>query len=195
MVKKAIKRFIFFIAFILTLPLIIPTWIEAALLGKYSERIYGFCKELLAVIPTFIGAYLRLAYYKSVCTRIDFDISMLTGSMIAHRDTIIRKGTIIGTYTIIGYADIGENTICGARISVLSGKYQHGRPDERGGEEEAKEEYTRIFIGANSWIGEGSIILANIGTKCTIGAGSVLMKEAPDNTTFMGNPARKVNIK
>jgi len=193
MIKKAIKRFIFFIAFILTLPLIIPTWIEAAVLGKYSERVYGFCKELLAVIPTLIGTYLRLAYYKSVCTHIGFDIQMMTGSMIAHRDTTIRRGTIIGTYTIIGYADIGEDVICGARISVLSGKYQHGRPGERGNDD-AKEEYTRIFIGANSWIGEGSIILGNIGTNCTIGAGSVLMKEAPDNTTFMGNPARKVSL-
>jgi acetyltransferase-like isoleucine patch superfamily enzyme len=195
MVKTAIKRFIFFIAFILTLPLIILTWIEVLFFGKQSERIYGFCKELLAVIPTLIGAYLRLAYYKSVCSHIGFDVQMLTGSMIAHRDTVIRKGTIIGTYTIIGYADIGENVIFGARISVLSGKYQHGRPGERGDEEEAKEEYTRIFIGANSWIGEGSIILANIGANCTIGAGSVLLKDAPDDSTFMGNPARKVNIK
>lgn len=194
MIKLIIKRFIFVIAFIIALPLIVLTWIEAGLSNKKSERFFSFCKELLAVVPTFIGQYLRLAYYKAVCSGVDFDVSMLVGSMIAHRDTIIRRGTIIGAYTIIGYADIGENTIFGARISVVSGKYQHGQPGQRGAEYEVIEQYTKINIGANSWIGEGSIILANIGANCTIGAGSVVLKDAPDNSTFMGNPARKVNL-
>ena len=115
--------------------------------------------------------------------------------MVAHRDTIIRTGAVIGTYTIIGYADIGENVMFGARTSVLSGKYQHGRPNERKAGKNFEEEYTKITIGANSWIGEGSLILADIGANCTVGAGSVVYKVAPDNTTFMGNPARKVSLK
>ena len=36
--------------------------------------------------------------------------------------------------------------------------------------------------------------MADVGENCTIGAGAVLMKDAPDNTTFMGNPARKVSM-
>ena len=194
MIKTVIKRLFYICGWIATLPLIIITWLEAVLLGKQSERIYGMCKEMLATVPTFIGQYMRLAYYKSVCTHLDFDICMLFGSMIAHRDTVLRKGTIIGVYSIIGYADFGENVITGARVSVLSGKYQHGRPGDRSDGEHGPEEYTRITIKANSWIGEGSLILANVGRNCTIGAGSVLLKDAPDDTTFMGNPARKVSL-
>jgi virginiamycin A acetyltransferase len=194
MVKLFTKRLLFAVAFIITLPLIVPTWLEALLANKNSERFYSFCKEIVAVVPTVFGQYIRLAYYKAVCSGIDFDINMLLGSMIAHRDTTIRRGTIIGAYTIIGYADIGANVIFGSRVSVVSGKYQHGQPRERSNGDFVNERYSKINIGANSWIGEGAIILANVGTNCTIGAGSVLLKDAPDNTTFMGNPARKVSL-
>jgi virginiamycin A acetyltransferase len=194
MIRKLIKRFLFILAFTTVFILIVPTWLEAIIFGKKSERFYGCCKELLATIPTFIGQYLRLAYYKSVCSKVDFDVCFLWGSMIAHRDTAIGSGTVIGTYSIIGYAEIGRNVIFGARVSVVSGKYQHGRPGERSHDRELTEEYTRIKIGANAWIGEGSVILSNIGENCTIGAGSVLLKDAPANTTFMGNPARKVSL-
>jgi len=38
------------------------------------------------------------------------------------------------------------------------------------------------------------VIMANIGRNCTVGAGSVVMKDVEDNTTVLGNPARKVNL-
>ena len=194
MIKLIIKRLLFTFAFIITLPLIVPTWVEAVLTNNKSELFFEVGKELAAIVPTVLGRYIRLAYYKSVCTEVAFDVSMLLGSMIAHRDTTIRRGTVIGTYTIIGYAEIGENVIVGARVSVVSGKYQHGRPDQRANKNGIEKQYTKINIGANSWLGEGSIIMADVGANCTVGAGSVVLKEVPNNATFMGNPARKVSF-
>jgi acetyltransferase-like isoleucine patch superfamily enzyme len=114
-------------------------------------------------------------------------------SMLAHRDVTIGPGVVVGVGTIIGKAVIEEGVLFGARVSLLSGKYQHGRPDRRTPETPGGE-FTSITIGAHSWIGQQAVIMSNVGRNCTVGAGSVLMKDAPDNTTFMGNPARKVNI-
>lgn len=193
--KILFKRIFFIFALIPALPFIIITRLEEIIFGKSTERVYTSCKEIMATIPTIAGRYIRLAYYKSVCTHIGLDVSLSFGSMLAHRDTVIRRGTTIGCYSIIGYADIGENTLFGARVSVVSGKYQHGHPGDRKNNSDVEEQYTKITIGANSWIGEGAIILSNIGRNCTVAAGSVLLKDAPDDTTFMGNPARKANIK
>ena len=43
-------------------------------------------------------------------------------------------------------------------------------------------------------IGAGATILGNIrvGTCCRIGAGSVVLKDVPDNTTVAGVPAKEV---
>ena len=50
----------------------------------------------------------------------------------------------------------------------------------------------RIYIGRNSWIGNGSIILDDVGDRCIIGAGSVVTKKIPDNSIAVGNPAKVI---
>ncbi len=179
---------------LLTLPLIILTGLEVLFSGGRRERIYGSCKEILSLMPTTCGKYLRLAYYWSVCQRVSPDADFQFGSMLAHRDTVVGPGTVLGSYSIIGHADIGRNVLIAARVSVVSGKYQHGRPGERLVYGNSSGQYSRIRIGDFTWIGEGALILASIGSNCTVGAGSVVMKEFSDNSTIIGNPARKVNI-
>jgi acetyltransferase-like isoleucine patch superfamily enzyme len=194
MLRIIVKRILFGMGFVLALPLILPSVLEAFLLGERHERILGWCKEILSLVPTIVGEYIRLAYYWSICKGISLDVIFMFGSMVAHRNTVIRRGTVIGVYSILGYADIGENVMMGARVSLISGKYQHGRPQERAGGGTLTEQYDIIAIGNNSWIGQDSILMANVGENCTIGAGSVVYKDVPSNCTFMGNPARKVSL-
>ncbi len=191
--KKLIKRLSLWIGYLVTLPLIIITWIEGWILGQFPSPLYGCCKEILSLIPTPIGEVLRLAYYRAVCKCVSTDISFMLGSMLARRDILIGHNTVIGAYTIIGFARIGENVIIGARVSIISGKYMHGKPGERSGVDD-EEIYQTINIGSNTWIGQDSVIIANVGKNCVVSAGSVVLKDVPDNTTVMGNPARKVNL-
>ena len=188
------KRLLLAIAVVLAGPLILASWLEALFFGLQVEWIYNSCKELLAIIPTTIGQYLRLGFYWAVCTRVSPDVAMLLGSMIAHRGTTIGRGSCLGAYSIVGHADLGENVLLGARVSILSGKYQHGSPKERANGEATTNKYTRTTIGDNCWIGEGAIIMANVGANCTVSAGAVVMRDVADKTTVMGNPARKVSL-
>lgn len=194
MVKLFFKRVLYLLGILLTAPLILVTWLEAVFFGRDYERLLTCSKEILAIVPTPVGEYMRLGYYSAVCSHVSPDAKLLFGSMIAHRDAIIRTAVVVGVGTILGKVDIGENVLFGAYVSVLSGKYQHGRPDQRMSDGSAGQHYSVIRIGRNSWIGQASVIMANVGENCTVGAGSVLMRDAPDGSTFMGNPARRVNI-
>ncbi len=51
-----------------------------------------------------------------------------------------------------------------------------------------------VKIGNNVWIGSHVIILpgVTIGNNCVIGAGSVVNKSIPDNSTAVGVPAKVV---
>jgi len=54
--------------------------------------------------------------------------------------------------------------------------------------------YGKIIIGNNVFIGMNSIILPNttIGNNCVIGAGSVVRGKIPDDSVLMGNPAKVI---
>ena len=51
-----------------------------------------------------------------------------------------------------------------------------------------------IRIGDDSWLGGGVVVLpgVTIGARCVIGAGSVVIRDIPDDSVAVGNPARVV---
>ena len=52
--------------------------------------------------------------------------------------------------------------------------------------------FERVTIGADSWIGNRSVVMADVGRRCVVGAGSVVTKALPDGSLAVGAPARPV---
>jgi maltose O-acetyltransferase len=50
----------------------------------------------------------------------------------------------------------------------------------------------RTVVGEYCWIGESAIIMGNVGSGTTIGAGAVVVKDIPAGVVAVGNPARVV---
>ena len=55
--------------------------------------------------------------------------------------------------------------------------------------------FEKITIGEDTWIGNGSLIMADIGNHCIIGAGSVVTNSIPDYSIAVGNPAKIIKIR
>lgn len=184
------------VALILTLPLVLVSRLEEFFSRGSTEVLFKNCGEVVAVVPTALGSFMRGAFYSATCKRVSWDAYFLLGSMVAHRDTTIGKGTIIGAWNVIGYSDLGNNVMCAGRVTILSGRHQHGDSKKRISSRESSDlNFKRVSVGDNCWIGEGAIITENVGSNCTIGAGAVLFKDADPDCTYLGNPARRVNVK
>lgn len=89
---------------------------------------------------------------------------------------------------------IGENTLIASHTTILC--HEHVKRDEKN----SKNPWvTNTYIGRNSFIGVGCMILpgVKIGDEVIIGAASVVTKDVPSNSIAVGNPARviKTNIK
>ena len=78
----------------------------------------------------------------------------------------------------------------GSNVDIISGKNQHYFANldipmrEQGGELE------KIIIGEDCWLGNSSVILANVGKKSIVAAGSVVIHDVPPYSIVGGNPAK-----
>ena len=85
---------------------------------------------------------------------------------------------------------IGDDCFIGPNVSIYTACHNTD-PIERNSRREWAEAVT---IGDNVWIGGSVTILpgVNIGNNVTIGAGSVVTKDIPDNVVAVGNPCRVI---
>lgn len=81
--------------------------------------------------------------------------------------SIINSGAIIEHEVKIGkFSHVGPNAILCGNVNISD----------------------NVFIGANSVVKEG----VKIGENSIIGAGSVVLKNVPPNSTYVGNPSKKI---
>jgi maltose O-acetyltransferase len=84
---------------------------------------------------------------------------------------------------------IGDYTQFGPAVQIYTPLHPFDAEQRR------REEFGKpIEIGSDVWVGGGAIILAGvrIGSRCVIGAGSVVTRDVPDGMFAAGNPCRVI---
>lgn len=87
-----------------------------------------------------------------------------------------------------GHVEIGDNVFIGPNVGI----YTSSHPLEVELRNKGLETAEKIVIGNNVWIGGNVVILpgVTIGDNVTIGAGSVVTKDIPNDSLAYGNPCR-----
>ena len=95
---------------------------------------------------------------------------VMAGAVI-NADAIIGKHCIVNTGATVDHDCVIEN-FC----HIAPGTHVSGA----------------THVGEGTWVGVGSSVIQclSIGKNCMIGAGSVVVKNVPDNVTAFGNPAK-----
>lgn len=155
------------------------------------EDAFDFFAKFFSHFPGKTGQFLRTSFYLITLDECHCDLAVAFGSFFSHPNARVGRGVVIGANSIIGTADIGNNVLIGSRVSVLSGKYQHGGALQTGGvDSESPPRFERVVIGDRCWLGEGCIVMASIGAASVVSAGSVVNKPLPPDSIAVGNPAR-----
>lgn len=125
-------------------------------------------------------------------TSCDKDCAISFGTIFSQVDTEIGKGVYIGPQCNIGKCRIENNCTLGSGVHIMSGKNQHHFEDLNTPIQEQGGSFEKVTIGEDTWIGNGSLIMANVGRKCIIGAGSVVTRDVDDFCIVAGNPAKVI---
>jgi len=169
---------------------LVAVWPSAALsrFGRIGPA-FTFFAHAYAIIPGLVGDYLRRAYYSLTLESCSPEIQVGFGTYFSHSGARIARGAGFGAYCIIGRVNIGERSLAGSRVHILSGQHQHAR-DADG--RLVAGDMTEVNIGADCWIGEAAIIMSDVGPRSTIAAGAVVSTPVPAGSMAAGNPARVV---
>ena len=189
--KEVLKKTLKFGFRLLLLPLYL--WFELLARLTNEDSIFQSISQYLSLIPGKLGSYCRAAFYWWACPNTSDDIAIGFLTVFSHRDTTIEQGVYIGPQCNIGKCHIGENTLLGSGVHVLSGNKQHQFDDVTKPIQQQGGTFTKVQIGADCWIGNGSLVIADIAQHCIIASGSVVPKPVTEPYgIFGGNPAKLI---
>ncbi|MBJ2134980.1 acyltransferase [Paraglaciecola chathamensis] len=191
--KKVVKSLVFILSALLILPVTLIYFIIRPLIGE--DIALTSCSQFLSLLPGKSSVYLRAGFYRFALTHCSPDAVISFLVLFSQQDTEIGEGVYIGPQSNIGRCKIGNNSLLGSSVHVMSGKGQHNFSDldvpikEQGGS------FEKIIIGQNCWVGNGAMIMANIGSDCIVGAGSVVISDVPERSIVAGNPAKVIGTR
>lgn len=176
-------------AIVITIPCAIPVLLEQRL-SNGGEGWFQFFAQVFAGVPGLPGVWLRRAYYWWTLEHCSLRVHIGYGALFAHRSARAFDHVYLGPYAVVGSADLGAWALLGTRCSVVSGGALH-QADHAGRWLPANPAHARrIIVGAHAWIGEGAILMADVGRNAMVAAGAVVSSPVADGVMVGGNPAR-----
>jgi acetyltransferase-like isoleucine patch superfamily enzyme len=177
------------IAIIIALPFIA--------LGLVSDRINGNITQpsiLISRVPFDIGIIARRFYYKVLLLSFGTNVTVCWGSFFQYRKARIGNRVLIGYFNTMGEVDIGDNVLIGGYVNFLSGLEHHSFHDPKKLIWDTPSKGRRmITIGSDIWIGSNSVIGNDIGDRCVVAAGAVVVNKVEPHSLVGGNPAKLIH--
>jgi len=139
-----------------------------------------------------LGEYVRREFHRLALEACSDDCCLSFGVVFSKRGARVGRRVYVGGGCTIGLATLDDDVLLASNVDVLSGAGQHRFEDgdvpirEQGGE------LTRVHVGADSWIGNRAVVMADVGERSVVGAGSVVTKTLPARSIAVGTPARVV---
>ncbi|HZU38189.1 MAG TPA: acyltransferase [Gemmataceae bacterium] len=186
--KQALKFVAFALATLAVLPAAGLYLVSSWLMG--AERAFPGWSQAFSLLPGFVGAYGRRAFYRLVLDRCGTDAWLGFGTIISHPTARIGDRAYVGAFCCLGDVTVGDDVLLGSHVSVANGGAQHGIERLDIPIREQPGQWPRVTIGQDSWIGDRAVILADVGRHCVIGAGAVVTRPIPDYGIAHGVPAK-----
>jgi acetyltransferase-like isoleucine patch superfamily enzyme len=187
-----VKRLVGAVAFLIVLPLVALYRLTVRILPARREALFQGYSQLLSLWPGTSGNYIRRAFYGIVLMRCSSRCTISFGTIFATPEVAIGDDVYIGAFCNIGHVSIGQDTLIGSNVTILSGKHQHHYDLPNVAIRLQGGTFERVHIGDDVWIGNGAIVLTDVNGHAIIAAGAVVTNTVDTGAIVGGNPARLI---
>jgi virginiamycin A acetyltransferase len=178
----------FGLAHVVVLPFIALGFISDYLKGEMTN-----VSLILSRIPFYFGEAVRSLYYKALLISVGNDVTFKYGAFCQYRKARFGNRVLVGYFNTIGEADIGDNVLFGGNVNLLSGLNQHSFSDPTRLIWDTPGKGRKIVvIGSDVWVGSNAIIGDDVGDRCVVAAGAVVVSKMASHSLVGGNPARVI---
>jgi virginiamycin A acetyltransferase len=177
-------------AMIAVSPMLASFYVKARVIGR-DAAVHG-STQTLSLAPGLIGRYLRVAFLRCTLASCDASAAVEFGTLFSRADARIGRNAYIGPCCHIGFACIEDDVLVASGVHIPSGAQTHGtaRLDIPIRDQPGEEHMVRI--GAGSWIGSASVVMADVGAHSIVGAGAVVTRPIPKYCFAAGVPAKVI---
>jgi virginiamycin A acetyltransferase len=183
------------VALILVSPALAAYWLSRRVAPQRGNAAFQGYSQLVSLVPGTFGVFIRRAFYRACIDSPPRNCSIGFGTLFATPAIGIGEGTYIGEYCNIGDVMLGRDVLVGSNVTLLSGRRQHDATlldvpiRHQGGT------YALITIGDDVWLGNGAIVMADVGAHAIVAAGAVVVKPVAPYHVVAGNPASTIGTR
>jgi len=146
--------------------------------------------QWLSLIPGLTGQYVRRAFLSRAIAGCHHSVVVEHGTTLSRAGARLDENVYIGPGCRLGLVHIERDVLLAGSVQIPSGGRTHQIDDLSMPIREQRRDERLVRIGAGSWIGEASVVMADVGAEAVIGAGSVVTRPLPARCIGAGVPAR-----
>jgi virginiamycin A acetyltransferase len=181
------------LAFVAISPMLLWFVVKRVVLGP--DRALQGSAQALALIPGLPGQYLRRAFLSVAIARCAPTSVVEFGVTFSQSGARLDENVYVGPFCALGRVHLERDVLVAGGVHIPSGADTHATAlvetaiREQGGTRQL------VRVGQGTWIGNGAIVMADVGRDCVIGAGAVVTRAIPDRSVAVGVPARVIHVR
>lgn len=188
MLRRLIRTIANSVAFVLVVPVVLIYRTQSLLIGP--DRAFPFWSQAFSLVPGTLGTILRRAFYRLVLRQCSGDVLVGFGTIFSGPGVRLGPGVYVGPFSVLGEVDIEADVLIASHVSIMNGSRQHGTARIDLPIRHQPGCLMPVTIGRGCWIGERSVVMADVGRDAIVGAGSVVVHSVPAYAIVAGVPAR-----
>jgi virginiamycin A acetyltransferase len=139
--------------------------------------------------------WVRRGWYQATLEGCGNALAVGFGTILNQPASRIGDNCSFGDYNRVGLVDVGHDFMSASRVSIMSGRHQHGI-DRRDIPIRAQPiTLDRVTIGEDVWAGAHAAVAADVAPHTIIGTGAVVIDTFDEWSVIAGVPARVIGVR